>query len=146
MTRNRPSWPAKLVDSEQAMTHCAYSTVLRPLLPRRTGHAAGRVAVDPAVTLANGGESITALAMLRDQGKVFGPVASTPTAWRLLAGAGEGVPARLRSARSRARETAWPQAGETSGGHTHRTGWRTRTARSGPGHRRDATLITCHSE
>lgn len=35
--------------------------------------------------LADGGEAIADLAVLRDQGEVFGPVASTPTAWRLLA-------------------------------------------------------------
>ena len=93
-----------------------YSTVLGPLRPRGTGHDPGRVAVDPSVTLANGGETITDLAVLRDQGEVFGPVASTPTAWRLLADADERTLARLRSARSRARETAWLQAAETSGG------------------------------
>ncbi|MEU6324622.1 IS1380 family transposase [Streptomyces sp. NPDC047009] len=122
----------------------AYSTVLGPLRPRGTGHDPGRVAVDLAVPLANGGETITDVAVLRDQGEVFGPVASTPTAWRLLADADERVLARLRSARSRARETAWLQAAETSGGIP--------TARAGgrelPGLvlDLDATLITCHSE
>lgn len=32
--------------------------------------------------LADGGEAIADLAVLRDQATVFGPVASTPTAWR----------------------------------------------------------------
>ena len=35
--------------------------------------------------LADGGEAITDPAVLRDQAEVFGSVASTPTAWRLLA-------------------------------------------------------------
>ncbi|WP_405756223.1 hypothetical protein OG372_01880 [Streptomyces sp. NBC_01020] len=35
--------------------------------------------------LANGGEAIADPAVLRDQAESFGPVASTPTAWRLLA-------------------------------------------------------------
>jgi hypothetical protein len=38
------------------------------------------VAVDLAVMLADGAETITALAVLRDQREVFGPVASSPTA------------------------------------------------------------------
>ncbi|MER8073363.1 hypothetical protein ABTZ59_34450 [Streptomyces sp. NPDC094034] len=114
---------------------------MRPRSPRGTGRDPGRVAVDLAVILAGGGEIITDLAVLRDQGEVFGPVASTPTAWRLLA---DSVLARLRSARSRAWETAWLQAAEMSGGIT--------TARAGgrelPGLVLDidATLITCHSE
>lgn len=63
----------------------AYSTVLRPLRPRGTGYDSGRIATDLAVMLADGGEAIADLAVLRDQREVFGPVASTPTAWRLLA-------------------------------------------------------------
>ncbi|MFF9652852.1 hypothetical protein [Streptomyces sp. NPDC014622] len=47
--------------------------------------------------------------MLRDQGEVFGPVASTPTAWRLLAAVDERALDRMRSARARAGEVAWPQ-------------------------------------
>ncbi|MCX4728352.1 hypothetical protein [Streptomyces sp. NBC_01306] len=35
--------------------------------------------------LANGGEAIADPAVLRDQAEAFAPVASTPTAWRLLA-------------------------------------------------------------
>jgi len=91
----------------------AYSTVLRPLRPRGTGHDPGRIATDLAVMLADGGETITDLAVLRDQGEVFGPVAWTPTTWRLLAGVDERVLDRLRSARAQAREVAWLQASET---------------------------------
>lgn len=39
--------------------------------------------------LADGGSAISDLALLRDQSDVFGPVASTTTDWRLLAGIGE---------------------------------------------------------
>lgn len=63
----------------------AYSTALRPLRPRGTGHAPGRIAADLAVMLADGGQTIAELAVLRGQSEVFGPVASTPTAWPLLA-------------------------------------------------------------
>jgi hypothetical protein len=40
--------------------------------------------VDLAVILADGGEAISDLAVLRDQVDVFGRVASDPTAWRVL--------------------------------------------------------------
>ncbi|WP_405417748.1 IS1380 family transposase [Streptomyces microflavus] len=122
----------------------AYSTVLRPLRPRGTGHAPGRITADFAVMLADGGETITDLAVLRDQGEVFGPIASTPTTWRLLAGVDERVLNRLRSARAQAREIAWLQASETRCGIP--------PAKAGgqelPGLVLDidATLIACHSE
>ena len=70
---------ADLADATGLTT--AYSTALRPLRPRGTGHDPGRIATDLAVMLADGGETITELAVLRDQSEVFGPVASTPTAW-----------------------------------------------------------------
>lgn len=122
----------------------AYSTALRPLRPRGTGHDPARIAVDLAVTLADGGEAITDLAVLRDQGEVFGPVASTPTAWRLLAAIDERMLDRLRSARAQAREAAWLQAEETgSGTSAVKAGGREAT---GLVLDLDATLITCHSE
>ncbi|MGW7284380.1 hypothetical protein ACWGH4_02585 [Streptomyces sp. NPDC054847] len=88
----------------------AYSTALRSLRPRGTGHDPGRIATDLAVMLADGGETITDLAVLRDQAEVFGPIASTPTAWRMLADVDERALASLRSARAQAREVAWLQA------------------------------------
>lgn len=94
--------------------------------------------------VADGGEAIADLAVLRDQGEVFGPVASMPTAWRLLANVDERVLDRLRSARAQAREVAWLQASEARCGIP--------AAKAGgrelPGLILDidATLITCHSE
>jgi hypothetical protein len=69
--------------------------------------------------LADGGEAIADLAVLRDQAELFGPVASTPTAWRLLADVDERVLASLRSARAAAREVAWLQAAEHREGRCH---------------------------
>ncbi|MCX5231478.1 IS1380 family transposase [Streptomyces sp. NBC_00233] len=122
----------------------AYSTALRPLRPRGTGHDPGRIATDLAVMLADGGEAIADLAVLRDQGEVFGPVASTPTAWRLLADTDERTLTALRSARAQAREVAWLQAAEQGDGIPA-----VRAAgRMLPGLvlDLDATLVTCHSE
>ncbi|MDQ0761504.1 hypothetical protein QF027_004139 [Streptomyces canus] len=89
---------------------------------RGTGHAPGRVAVDLAVMLADGGETITDLAVLRDQREVFGPVAATPTA----------------------REIAWLQAADTRDGiPASRAGGRDLPCLVLD---LDATLVTCHSE
>ncbi len=53
---------------------------------------------------ADGGEAIRDLAVLRDQHEVFGPLASTPTAWRVPAGIDATALNALRAARARARE------------------------------------------
>jgi hypothetical protein len=80
---------------------------------RRPTHEPGRVAVDLAVLVADGGEAITDLAVLRQQGGLFGPVASDPTAWRVLDAIDTAALARLRAARAAARELAWAQVLET---------------------------------
>jgi hypothetical protein len=54
----------------------AFSEALAPSRQRAGGHDPGRVAADLAVMLASGGESISDLAVLRDQSELFGPVAS----------------------------------------------------------------------
>jgi hypothetical protein len=122
----------------------AFTDALGRLRPRGTGHDPGRIAVDLAVMLADGGEAISDLALLRDQAEVFGSVASTPTAWRLLAGIDSPALARLRSARAAAREIAWLQAAETRDGVPAARA----AGRDLPGLvlDLDATLVTCHSE
>ncbi|MFR9780853.1 IS1380 family transposase [Micromonospora sp. MS34] len=93
-----------------------FSNALGGLRRRDTGHDPGRVAVDVAVMLADGGEAISDLVVLRDQPDLFGPVASTSTAWRVLAGIGPQELAALHTARAQAREVAWAHAAETAGG------------------------------
>jgi hypothetical protein len=92
-----------------------FSEALAGLRQRRGGHDPGRIAVDLAVMLADGGEAIADLAVLRDQPGLFGPVASDPTAWRLLSQLDESLLAGLRAARARAREVAWAQRAEVRG-------------------------------
>jgi Transposase DDE domain group 1 len=78
----------------------------------RHRHAAGAVLRDLAVLLADGGDALSDLAVLRNQPELFGVVASTPTAWRVIeqvAGDPDGL-AGLRAARAHARAAAW-QAG-----------------------------------
>jgi hypothetical protein len=79
---------------------------------RCSAHAPGRVLSDLAVLLADGGQTITDLAVLRHQPGLFGPVASTATAWRVLDSVDDSVLAGLKRARARARERAWLLRGE----------------------------------
>jgi hypothetical protein len=72
--------PADLADATGLTGSLA--NALHRLRPRSTGHDPGRVAVDLAVMLADGGEAIADLALLRDRREVYSPVASTLTAWR----------------------------------------------------------------
>lgn len=72
-------------------------------------HDRGRVLVDVAVMLADGGEAIADIDVLRHQSSVLGPVASPPTVWRSL---DEVTPARLKkiaTARARTRRHVWAQ-------------------------------------
>jgi hypothetical protein len=67
---------------------------------------------DLAVLLADGGDCLSDLAVLRQQPELFGPVGSTPTAWRVIervAGDPDGL-AGLRAARAHARAAAWRAA------------------------------------
>ena len=50
----------------------------------RRRHRDAVVLRDLAVLLADGGDCLSDLAALRDQPELFGPVASTPTAWRVI--------------------------------------------------------------
>jgi len=79
---------ANLADREQskATKRCSFAPV----------HDRGRVLVDVAVMLANGGEAISDINVLRHHGQVLGPVASTPTVWRAL---DELTPAALKGSR-----------------------------------------------
>lgn len=122
----------------------AFGAALGGLRRRRSVHDPGRVLVDVAVMLADGGEAISDLAVWRDQPELFGTLASTATAWRVLDGVDGAVLGRLRRARAVARERAWLARAElgralpaaTAGGRVL------------PGLviDVDASLVTCHSE
>lgn len=93
----------------------AFSEELAGLRQRQSSHDPGRIAVDVAVMLADGGEAIADLAVLREQPGLFGPVASDPTVWRLLSQLDEATLAGMRAARAHARQIAWAQHAETRG-------------------------------
>ena len=111
---------------------------------RRSAHTPGRVLTDVAVLLVDGGETISDLAVLRDQPGLFGAVASTATAWRVLDSVDVGVLGELKRARAVARERAWLLRAEA--------GRPVPTVRCGgvvvPGLviDFDGSLVTCHSE
>lgn len=54
------------------------------LTNNNTVHDCGRVLTDLAVTIADGGTSISDIEVLGNQKRIFGDVASTSTAWRTL--------------------------------------------------------------
>jgi hypothetical protein len=70
-------------------------------------HFPGQVLADLAVSIADGATSISDLKALRDQPNLFGAVASTPTAWRVLDKVSEARLALVRAGRAEARTVAW---------------------------------------
>lgn len=78
---------------------------------RRSRHDPGRTLRDLAVMLADGGDCLADLSVLRDQPTLFGEVASDATGWRALAALdGERIRA-VREARASARARVWELAG-----------------------------------
>jgi hypothetical protein len=97
---------------------------------RSGGHDRGRLLVDLAVMLADGGKAISDLCALRDQPALFGEVASVPTAWRTLEAIGADELAAIARARAAARARAWAAGADP--------GWYVLDF--------DATLVHSHSE
>ena len=119
---------------------------------RRGGHDAGRVLVDLAVMLADGGEAISDLAVLRQQPAVFGSVASTSTAWRVLDEIDDLALAGLATARAAARERAWMVAAEAGRDVPPARAGGREVRRGGPDGQvelvidLDATIVVTHSD
>jgi hypothetical protein len=110
----------------------ALSLRLAGLKQRRRGHDPGRVIRDLAVMLADGGECVADLGVVRDQQALFGPIASDSTAFRVVdrIASEPGLLDALRAAHARARARFW----ELHGAPERLT------------IDVDATLITAHSE
>lgn len=123
----RTSWSTGLSVSGDGVGVVAHAgSVATRLLADRTGltaelskamarrnfnpcHDRGQVLADVAVMLADGGEAIADIDVLRHQADVLGPVASPPTVWRTLDGV---TPSRLKNiatARARTRRRVWTQ-------------------------------------
>ena len=71
------------------------------------GRDRGRVLTDLAVMIADGGEVIADIDVVRHQGEVFGPVASPATCWRALAEVDEVRARRIARARATVRARVW---------------------------------------
>lgn len=106
------------------------SAAMAPTKQRRRGHDRGQVLADVSVMIADGGDAISDLAVLRNQPELFGEVASTPTAWRTLEAIDAAVLERIAAARAAARRKVWA-AGADPGFYVIDF---------------DGTLITAHSE
>ena len=85
----------------------ALSEALEPTVRRKRRHDPGRVLLDMALTLADGGDCLSDLAVLRDQPALFGAVASTPTASRVVDSVDAERLGAIRAARAKARAVAW---------------------------------------
>lgn len=92
MTGLADGWTEQLLDTYKAVP---------------TVHLPGRVLADLAVMIADGGDALSHLATLRDQDKLFGAVASDPTAWRVVDRVDAEHLAGMREVRAAARARAW---------------------------------------
>ncbi len=97
---------------------------------RKVNHEPGRIVRDLSVMLADGGDCLTDLGALRDQGVLFGPVASDATAYRCIERLDGRMLSRIRTCRASARARVWDIAGAPE-----------RIILD-----IDATLVTAHSE
>ena len=97
---------------------------------RRPIHDRGRMLVDVAVMLADGGVCVSDLAAFGTQPELFGEVASVPTAWRVIQAMQEETLSVIEQARAAARRRAWA-AGADPGFYVLDL---------------DATLVGSHSE
>jgi Transposase DDE domain group 1 len=107
------------------------AVAMAPTRQRRSAHDPGEVLRDLAVVLADGGDCLAHLGVLRDQPDLFGRVASGATAWRVLASVDAERLVALELARAQARARAWKAGGAPKGELVLDF---------------DATLLTAHSE
>jgi hypothetical protein len=108
----------------------ALSAAMAPTRERRSAHDPGRVLRDLAVSIADGGDCVTDLGVIRGQEALFGPVASETTAHRVVKSIDPERLEAIRAARAKARERAWA------------AGARPETITLDI----DATIVTSHSE
>jgi hypothetical protein len=108
-------------------------------------HDRGVVLRDVAVSIAGGAQNLAGTAVLRDQGRLFGQVASIPTMWRSLNEIDDAALTRIMLARNKVRERVWELVEARHG--------RIPPSRTCYGDlaeviviRIDATLCDCHSD
>ena len=85
----------------------ALSAAMASTRERRSAHNPGVVLRDLAVAIADGGDHVTDLGVLRGQEALFGPVASETTAHRVVKSIGANLLEAIRAARAEALAKAW---------------------------------------
>jgi len=85
----------------------ALSEAMAPTRERRSAHDPGVVLRDLAVSVADGGDCLSDLGVLRGQEALFGPVASESTAHRVIKSIDAGLLEAVRAARAKALKRAW---------------------------------------
>jgi Transposase DDE domain group 1 len=116
--------------AERAGLTDGLSRALASTRERRSAHDPGRVLIDVAVMLADGGDCVTDLDAYRGQERLFGARASETTTHRVLKSVDESLLGEMRAARAAARARVWD------------AGARPQTITLNI----DATLLTAHSE
>lgn len=116
--------------AERTGLTASLSVAMSPTRERRSAHDPGVVLRDLAVSIADGGDCVSDLGVLRGQEALFGEVASETTAHRVIKSVDGNLLEAIRAARARARQRAW------------RAGARPKELVLDI----DATLITAHSE
>ncbi|MCT2237994.1 transposase, partial [Dietzia cinnamea] len=96
--------PRLLADRVGLTTELSKAMTRRRFIPI---HDRGRVLIDLAVMLTDGGESIDDIGVLRHQSEALGPVASAPTVWRTLNEVTAGKRKKIQVARARTRRHVW---------------------------------------
>jgi hypothetical protein len=127
------------------------SAVFALRMAPQTAHDPGRVLVDVAVMIADGGECISDIATLSDQADLFGPVASDTTCWRTLNSITDADLDSIAAARAVAREVAWGQRAEAIGQALPASLVAGEPLLDRDGRPvlvidQDATIVVCHSE
>ncbi|MGV1050475.1 MAG: IS1380 family transposase [Solirubrobacterales bacterium] len=85
----------------------ALSEAMAPSRERRSAHDPGVVLRDLAVAIADGGDHVSDLGVLRGQEALFGPVASETTAHRVVKSISSDLLEAIRAARAKALAKAW---------------------------------------
>jgi hypothetical protein len=85
----------------------ALCEAMSPTRERRSAHDPGVVLRDLAVSVADGGDCLSDLGVLRGQEALFGPVASESTAHRAIKSIDAVVLEAIRAARAKALKRAW---------------------------------------
>lgn len=85
----------------------ALAEAMAPTRERRSAHDPGVVVRDLAVAVADGGDHVSDLGVLRGQEALFGPVASETTAHRVIKSVDADLLEAIRVARARALRRAW---------------------------------------